>query len=372
MKILIIFGTRPEAIKFAPLYYELKKHFDTKICITAQHREMLDQVMEFFEITPEYDLDIMSHNQTLYDVTSRIITSLKGVIDDYAPDLIFVQGDTSTTFLGALAGFYSKIKIAHLEAGLRTYNKFSPFPEEMNRTLTSKLADFHFVPTEANKNNLLREGIQDNIHMVGNTVIDALLLGLKIIEKKGEQEYFDQFNYLDLSKRIVLVTGHRRESFGEGINNICRSIRALSENYPDVQFIYPVHLNPHVQVPVKELLSDLENVFLIEPLNYPSLIWLMSKSYFVLTDSGGIQEEAPSLGKPVLVMRDSTERTEGIEAGTAKLVGTDPVKIIAESTRLLNDMNYYDNMSKSINPFGDGNTSVNISKQLIKHFEGSI
>jgi len=296
--------------------------------------------------------------------------SLKRVLDDFQPDLIFVQGDTSTTFLGALAGFYSKIKIAHLEAGLRTYNKFSPFPEEMNRTLTSRLTDFHFVPTEANKKNLIREGIKDQIYVVGNTVIDALFLGLKIIEKRGDEAYRRYFDYLDFNRKIILVTGHRRESFGEGIENICISIRTLSEKYPVSQFVYPVHLNPKILLPVKESLSELENVFLIEPLNYPALIWLINQSYFILTDSGGIQEEAPSLGKPVLVMRDSTERTEGIEAGTAKLVGTDPSKIIREACSLMEDQKVYDKMSKANNPYGDGKTSKLISEILMGEFEG--
>lgn len=370
MKVLLIFGTRPEAIKFAPLYYSLKERFDTKICVTAQHREMLDQVLEFFDIVPDYDLNIMSQNQTLFDVTARIMMSLKSVLDDFQPDLIFVQGDTSTTFLGALAGFYQKVRIAHLEAGLRTYKKFSPFPEEMNRTLTSRLTDFHFVPTESNKMNLQREGINDHVYVVGNTVVDALFLGLKIIEEKGDDAYREFFNYLDFSKKIVLITGHRRESFGEGIENICRSIRSLSELYPEVQFVYPVHLNPNIRIPVNERLSDLGNVFLIDPLDYPVMIWLLNRSYFVLTDSGGIQEEAPSLGKPVLVMRDSTERTEGIEAGTAKLVGTDPDVIIREARILMEDPPIYDKMSRSLNPYGDGQTSMMISDILKKELEG--
>ena len=367
MKILFIFGTRPEAIKFAPLYYTLKEHFNTKICVTAQHREMLDQVLEFFDITPDFDLNIMSHNQTLYDITSKIIVSLKAIIDEFNPDLIFVQGDTSSTFLGALAGFYSKIKIAHLEAGLRTFNKYNPYPEEMNRTLTSKLVDLHFVPTEANQKNLINEGIKENIFTVGNTVIEALLLGLKIIGKRGDINYYNYFNNLDFTKRIVLITGHRRESFGEGFLNICSSVRELSQKYSNVQFVYPVHLNPNVQTPVKKILSDLNNVYLVNPLDYPKLIWLMNKAYFVLTDSGGIQEEAPSLGKPVLVMRDVTERIEGVEAGTAKLVGTNTSLIIREVSELLENEDEYNKMSKSINPYGDGHTSIKILN-ILKNF----
>ena len=364
MKVLIIFGTRPEAIKLAPLYFKLKENFDTKICVTAQHREMLDQVLDFFKIVPDYDLDIMSPNQTLYDITAKIISELKSVLDEYQPDLIFVQGDTSSTFMGALAGFYNKIKIAHLEAGLRTYDKYSPFPEEMNRILTSRLADYHFVPCSNNKKNLNNEGINDRIYEVGNTVIDAMYLGLEIIKNCGEDDCFSFFKNLDFDKKIVLITGHRRENFGEGFSNICNAIKSLSEKYSDVQFVYPVHLNPNVQIPVNTILANLNNVFLISPLEYPKLIWLMSKSFFVLTDSGGIQEEAPSLGKPVLVMREVTERVEGVEAGTALLVGTDKDKIIEKASLLLEHNNIYEQMSKANNPYGDGNASKKIIEIL--------
>jgi UDP-N-acetylglucosamine 2-epimerase (non-hydrolysing) len=368
MKVLIILGTRPEAIKFAPLYFELSKHFITKICITAQHREMLDQVLDFFKIIPDYDLDIMSPNQNLFDISAKILLKLKEVIDDFSPDIIFVQGDTSSTLLGALAGFYEKIKIAHLEAGLRTYNKYHPFPEEMNRQLTSRLADIHFVPCINNKTNLNNEGINQNIFQVGNTVIDALLLGLKIIKESGEKRYYQDFNYLDFNKKIILITSHRRESFGEGFLNICNAIKDLSYKYPNAQFVYPVHLNPNVQKPVKEILSRLKNVFLTSPLEYHQLIWLMNKSYFVMTDSGGIQEEAPALGKPVLVMREVTERTEGVEAGTALLVGTDKDKIITEASNLFDNDSDYLKMSKAINPYGDGDSSQKVALILKEHF----
>ena len=360
LNILIIFGTRPEAIKFAPLYFKLKKHYNTKICVSAQHREMLDQVLDFFEIIPDYDLNIMTANQTLFDVTSKIILSLKNVMDDFKPDLVFVQGDTSTTFIGALAGFYQKIPIAHLEAGLRTYNKYSPFPEEMNRLLTSRLADYHFVPCQVNKENLIAEGINRNIFIVGNTVIDAMFIGLDIIKNKCEKEYFAFFNFLDFNKNIILITGHRRENIGAGFNNICEAIRELAGKFPNVQFVYPVHLNPLVQATVNNQLSGISNVFLIHPLDYPKFIWLMNKAYLIMTDSGGVQEEAPALGKPVLVTREETERMEGVMAGTAILVGTDKEKIIVTCSDLLLNQESYNKMSQSINPYGDGRASEKI------------
>lgn len=360
-KILIVFGTRPEAIKMIPLIFELRKNselFDTRVCVSAQHREMLDSVLNFFDIRPDYDLNIMSHDQSLFNITSRILTNIEQVLDDFNPDLVFVQGDTTTTFTVALASFYKKIKVAHLEAGLRSSNKYSPFPEEINRKLTSGLADYHFAPTIKNKANLEEEGIIDNVWIVGNTVIDALLLGLQRITDESIIKQLEKTN-IDYSKRIILVTGHRRESFGEPFLNICKALKQIAESN-DVEIVYPVHLNPNVRQPVNDILSGISNVHLIEPLDYPDMIKLMNQSYLVLTDSGGIQEEAPSLGKPVLVMRDVTERVEGIEAGTALLVGTDKDKIIENIKLLLNDANAYKKMAEKINPYGDGTTAAKI------------
>jgi UDP-N-acetylglucosamine 2-epimerase (non-hydrolysing) len=370
-KVLIVFGTRPEAIKMAPLVYEFKKHkdkFETKVCVTAQHRQMLDQVLDFFNIIPDYDLNLMKDNQTLSDITVNVLKGMDGVISDFKPDLIFVQGDTTTTFVTALAGFYNKTRVAHLEAGLRSFNKYSPFPEEINRILAGHLSDFHFTPTMNAYNNLINEGIKNNVYNVGNTVIDALFLGIEIINKQGNEKFINFFKNIDFNKRIILVTGHRRESFGEPFQNICLALKNIAEKNNDVEIIYPVHLNPNVQKPVYSVLKGINNVHLIEPLDYPYLIWLMDKSYLVLTDSGGIQEEAPSLGKPVLVMREVTERIEGIEAGTAKLVGTDPNKIISETQILLEDKNEYLRMSKAVNPYGDGKTSERIIKILLDIF----
>jgi UDP-N-acetylglucosamine 2-epimerase (non-hydrolysing) len=368
-KILLVFGTRPEAIKMAPLYHELKKHndaFDVKVCVSAQHREMLDQVLDFFDIMPHYDLNLMKHNQTLFDITANLLTGIDAVLDDFRPELVFVQGDTTTTFTASLAAYYKKIKVAHLEAGLRSFNKYSPFPEEINRRLTSVIADFHFAPTETNKDNLLAEGYKNNIYVVGNTVIDALFLGLNLIEKKDEDGFAEQFRGIDFTKRIILVTGHRRESFGLPFENICRALKKIATEF-DVEIVYPVHLNPNVRKPVNEILSNLPNVHLLEPLDYPSLLWLMNKSYLVLTDSGGIQEEAPSLGKPVLVMRDVTERKEGIEAGTAKLVGTNTDTIYNETKILLERPAVYNEMAQKKNPYGDGTTSKLIAEILKEH-----
>ncbi len=362
-KHLFVFGTRPEAIKLAPLIKEFKKHedkFETKVCVTAQHREMLDQVLDFFSIKPDYDLNLMKPNQTLFDITANGLKALEKVYDDFKPDNVFVQGDTTTVLIGALAAFYKKIKISHVEAGLRSHNKFSPFPEEVNRTLTGHMAHYHFAPTKRAVNNLKNENITENVFNVGNTVIDALFLGLDIIEKSKNNEYKNYFNFLDKNKRVILVTGHRRESFGNPFENICHAIKSLAENYPDTQIVYPVHLNPNVRKTVYEILKDLDNVHLIEPLDYPYLIWLMKKSYIVLTDSGGIQEEAPSLGKPVIVLRDVTERVEGIDAGTAILVGTDKNKIYDTAAKLLDDKKEYEKISKSVNPYGDGTTGKKI------------
>lgn len=362
--LLFIFGTRPEAIKMAPLILEAKKNFadsfDVKICVTSQHKEMLSQVLDFFRINPDYDLNIMQYNQSLFGITYRMLTSLEHLFEKIRPDIVFVQGDTTTSFVGALSAFYKKISVAHVEAGLRSNLKYSPFPEEMNRVLVSHLADYHFAPTEKARDNLFIEGIRKNVFVVGNTVIDALLTGLEIIKEEGEDKYLNFFKFVDFSKKIILVTGHRRESFGEPFKNICLALREIAISYPDVELIYPVHLNPNVREPVFRILNNIPSVHLIEPLDYPSLIWLMSKSYLILTDSGGIQEEAPSLGKPVLVMRDVTERIEGIEAGTARLVGTDKEKIIEEANNLLTNPELYKKMANAINPYGDGHAAKRI------------
>ena len=363
-KILFIFGTRPEAIKLAPLILEFKKQkkFITKVCITSQHREMLEQVINFFQLSVDYDLSIMEHNQTLFKISSKIIERIEPVLEEFQPDLIFVQGDASSAFLGALAGFYKKIKIAHVEAGLRSYNKYAPFPEEINRVLISHIADYHFAPTKKAKENLLKEGIKKNVWVVGNTVIDALFLALKIA-KNSEEQYKNFFKFLDFNKKIILVTGHRRESFGEPFRQICLALKELAERFKEeIEIVYPVHLNPNVRKPVFDILSGQKNIHLIEPLSYPYLVWLLEKSYFVLTDSGGIQEEAPSLGKPVLVMREVTERIEGIKAGTAKLVGVKKESIVKNSVKLLTDKNLYQKMAKKKNPYGDGKSSERIVK----------
>jgi len=379
-KILIVFGTRPEAIKMAPVVNELvrsegfkSKMWEVKVCVTAQHREMLDQVLEIFDIKPDYDLNIMKPNQDLYNITSNILLGMKKVLDDFKPDLVLVHGDTTTTFATTLAAFYKKIDVGHVEAGLRTGNIYSPWPEEVNRKLTGALARYHFAPTKTAKENLLKEGIkEENIIVTGNTVIDALFLALEKIknDKNLEKEIINKINsqftsyHSPLTSHFILITGHRRENFGQGFINICEAIKDLAIKYPKINFIYPVHLNPNVRKPVNEILSDLENVFLIEPLDYLPFVYLMSKSYLILTDSGGIQEEAPSLGKPVFVMRDTTERPEAVEAGTVKLVGTDKEKIIKEVEKLLNNRNEYDKMSKAHNPYGDGKASERIVKFL--------
>jgi len=367
--VLFVLGTRPEAIKMAPLIKEFQKddNYNVKVCITAQHREMLDQVLYFFDIKPDYDLNLMKPNQSLFDITANSLKSLEKVLDIEKPELIFVQGDTTTAFVGALAGFYKKIKIAHIEAGLRSHNKYSPFPEEVNRVLVDYIANYHFAPTEKAKENLYNENIKENVYVVGNTIIDALFLGLNIIKEQREEKYYNYFSFLDFSKKIILVTGHRRENFGKPFENICYALKNIAER-DDVEIVYPVHLNPNVRKPVNEILKGHKNIHLIEPLEYPYLIWLMKKSYLVLTDSGGIQEEAPSLGKPVLVMREVTERIEGIEAGTTKLVGTNERKIVKELTRLLDNKKDYEKMTKAINPYGDGKASQRILK-IIKEVE---
>ena len=364
-KILFILGTRPEAIKLAPLIikFRLDKKYETKVCITAQHREMLDHVLSFFEIIPDYDLNLMKHNQTLPELTANALKEINLILLDFKPECVFVQGDTTTAFVGALAAYYNKIKVAHVEAGLRSGNKYAPFPEEINRKLISQIADYHFAPTELSLNNLHEENITTNVFNVGNTVIDALLLALNKIKSSNENVYFNKFSFLDFSKKIILLTVHRRENFGAPFIQIIEAIKELAAKYKDdVQFIYPVHLNPNIKIPVDEHLSNIKNVFLIEPLQYSDLVWLMFKSYMVLTDSGGIQEEAPSFGKPVLVLRDVTERPEGITAGVSKLVGTYKNNIINEVELLIKDSSYYEKMSKTINPYGDGTTSDNIIK----------
>ena len=358
-KILSIFGTRPEAIKMAPVIKELERHpeaFKSVVCVTAQHRKMLDLVLTLFDIKPDYDLDIMKPGQDLFDVTCNVLLGLKMVLEKERPDIILVHGDTTTTLAASLAAYYCRIPVGHIEAGLRTGNKYSPFPEEINRHLTGILSDLHFAPTETARHNLQGEGISENsIHVTGNTVIDALLQMANEIDQNPaiHNSLASQFSYIDPSKKLILVTGHRRESFGQGFENICQALHGLGQR-PDIQIIYPVHLNPKVQEPVQRLLSNNHCIHLIEPLDYLPFIFLMRRSYLIITDSGGVQEEAPSLGKPVLVTRECTERPEAIQAGTVKLVGTDPNLIISETLRLLDDPAAYNEMSMAHNPYGDG------------------
>lgn len=360
IKNLIVFGTRPEAIKMAPLVREFLKNttkFETKVCITAQHREMLDQVLNFFEIKPDYDLNVMKPNQNLYNLTSDIILSLKPILEEFKPDYVYVHGDTTTTMATSIAAFYSGAKVCHVEAGLRTFNKRSPFPEEINRSIAGCISDYHFSPTQTSRENLLNENVPDkNILVTGNTVIDALKYSSK---KVTSSDFYDKEievlkTLIDPLKKLILVTGHRRENHGQGFINICSALKTIAIEHPETQIIYPVHLNPNVQKPVYELLANIHNIKLIDPLSYPSFVWLMEKSYLIITDSGGVQEEAPSLGKPVLVMRDTTERPEAVEAGTVLLVGTDTSKIVLESNHLLNDEKEYRKMSQLHNPYGDG------------------
>ncbi len=359
-KILLVFGTRPEAIKMAPLAILLKSlenDFDTKVCVTGQHRQMLDQVLELFELQPDFDLNLMKPGQTLADVTSGVLNGLNEVFNTWSPDIILVHGDTATTFAASLAAYYHKIKIGHVEAGLRTGDIYSPWPEEANRKLTSVLTNYHFAPTQNSYDNLIKENITPNsIIVTGNTVIDALFsVNEKIKNDKQLIKQFEQnFSMLDESKQLILVTGHRRENFGKGFENICSALVNIARKNPDVQIVYPVHLNPNVQQPVNEMLSGIDNIKLIEPQDYLPFVYLMNKSYLILTDSGGIQEEAPSLGKPVLVMRDTTERPEAVSAGTVKLVGTDPDAIESAVMQLLDDKNLYKKMTEAHNPYGDG------------------
>ncbi|MNK88125.1 UDP-N-acetylglucosamine 2-epimerase [compost metagenome] len=366
-KILIVFGTRPEAIKMSPLVKEFLRnasHFDTKICVTAQHREMLDQVLEFFEIKPDYDLNLMKPGQNLFDLTADVITGMKVILEDFEPDYVFVHGDTTTSTATALAAFYAGAKICHIEAGLRTNNKLSPFPEEMNRQITGRLADIHFAPTEQAKQNLLNEGVDPkSIFVSGNTVIDALLFAKDRVEQIEDSQIDFLKSVIDSKRDLVLVTGHRRENFGDGFVNICLALKQL-ELEQNVQIIYPVHLNPNVQKPVNEILGGIENIKLISPLNYPAFVWLMKQAKIIITDSGGIQEEAPSLGKPVLVMRDTTERPEALKAGTVILVGTATSEIVKQASALLTDTDLYEKMSKAHNPYGEGNSCSEIVKVL--------
>lgn len=358
MKVLTVFGTRPEAIKMAPLVLALENdaRIEAKVCVTAQHREMLDQVLELFQITPDYDLNIMKAGQDLYDITSKILLGLRDVLDEFKPDWVLVHGDTTTTFAASMAAFYKQIKVGHVEAGLRTGNLYSPWPEEVNRTLTGVLTAKHFAPTQASADNLLREHVpQSTIFVTGNTVIDALLQVKNNVLPKADvqQQLTEKFADI-LDKPYVLITGHRRESFGGGFERICQSISSLASKYPDYNFVYPVHLNPNVQEPVKRLLADKRNVKLIDPQDYLPFVFLMNQAYLILTDSGGVQEEAPSLGKPVLVMRDTTERPEAVAAGTVKLVGTDSNKIINAVSELIDNKETYKEMSFAHNPYGDG------------------
>jgi UDP-N-acetylglucosamine 2-epimerase (non-hydrolysing) len=373
-KVLTVFGTRPEAIKMAPLVLQLaeSEHLISKVCVTAQHREMLDQVLNLFQIIPDFDLNIMKPGQDLFDVTGNILQGIKSVIAEFKPDVILVHGDTSTTFSTALAAFYTQTKIGHVEAGLRTGDLSSPWPEEGNRKLTGALTNFHFAPTELSQQNLLKEGTPStSIFITGNTVIDTLLWVSKKLDVDQDlnNELAKKFDFLDSDKKLILVTGHRRESFGDGFERICVALADIASQRPDVQILYPMHLNPNVREPVNRLLSTLPNVFLIEPQDYLPFVYLMNKSYLIITDSGGVQEEAPSLGKPVLVMRDTTERPEAVAAGTVKLVGTDTQKIVEQTLVLLNDEDVYKKMSQAHNPYGDGLACHRIVKQLIEELK---
>jgi UDP-N-acetylglucosamine 2-epimerase (non-hydrolysing) len=363
-KILTIFGTRPEAIKLAPVIKELERRNDvfvSKVCVTAQHREMLDPFLQLFGINPDWDLNIMQPNQSLFDVTAKALVKLKEVLEKEKPDLVLVQGDTTTTFTAALAAYYLKIKVGHVEAGLRTLDKYNPFPEELNRRLVGHIADLHFAPTKRAKENLLSEGIpESSIFVTGNTVVDALFM---ILARTTSEDYLPKA-LSQPDRKLILVTAHRRESFGEGIANICLALKEIVKRVPDVEIVYPVHLNPNVREPVYRMLGGVERVHLIEPLDYIPFVHLMKASYLILTDSGGIQEEAPSLGKPVLVLRNITERPEAVEAGAAKLVGTDPQRIVVETLRLLQDPSEYSKMANVPNPFGDGKAALRIADIL--------
>lgn len=368
LKILTVFGTRPEAIKIAPVITALDKiaEFDSRVCVTAQHRQMLDQVLELFQIVPHYDLNIMKPGQDLTDITSNILLGLRPILKDFKPDVLLVHGDTSTTFAAALAAYYEKITVGHVEAGLRTGNIYAPWPEEMNRSLVGRIAQLHFAPTQTAKESLLKEGIDPKqIYVTGNTVIDALMQTVRKIEtsKQLSEQLESKFSFLNSNKRLITVTGHRRENFGDGFERICHALKELS-NRDDIEIVYPVHLNPSVQEPVKRILGNSPSVHLIDPLDYLPFVYLMSRSYIIITDSGGVQEEAPSLGKPVLVMRDTTERPEAVQAGTVKLVGTDNHKIVMECAKLLDNIGDYTEMARATNPYGDGLASSRIQQVL--------
>ncbi len=380
-KVLFIFGTRPEAIKLTPVIHALKKaeqEFFVKVCVTAQHREMLDQMLKIFDITPDHDLNIMRENQSLFDVTVEELKQLEKVLNMENPDIVLVQGDTTTTFTASLAAYYSKIRVGHIEAGLRSGNKFSPFPEEINRGLTAQLADLHFAPTEKAKDNLIKERIdRDKVFITGNTVIDTLLMTIEKQKDRRSEEYFNRkfrenYGIRFNGQKVIPITSHRRESFGEDSESICQGIKKVAENNPDVLMIYPLHHNPNIKKTAKRILNGIKNIHLIEPLDYFSFIWVLSRAYLIMTDSGGVQEEAPSLGKPVLVMRNVTERTEGIEAGTAKLIGTDREKIFSETMRLLHDKKAYRKMAKANNPYGDGKSSEKIMNILKRKLNENI
>ncbi|KIF50408.1 non-hydrolyzing UDP-N-acetylglucosamine 2-epimerase [Vibrio owensii] len=370
-KVLTVFGTRPEAIKMAPLVHALAAdhRFEAKCCVTAQHREMLDQVLELFEIIPDYDLNLMQPGQALNDVTARILLELKPVLQEFKPDVVLVHGDTATTLAASLAAYYEQIEVGHVEAGLRTGNIYSPWPEEANRRLTGALAKYHFAPTKTSKQNLIKESFaEEDISVTGNTVIDALLMVQNKIQNDFvlNEELREQFPFLDTSKKLILVTGHRRESFGGGVERICEALATIAKQHPEVQIVYPMHLNPNVREPVNRILSEVDNVYLIEPQQYLPFVYLMTCADIILTDSGGIQEEAPSLGKPVLVMRDTTERPEAVKAGTVKLVGTDIDTIVSNLHLLLTDKNEYEKMSFAHNPYGDGEACQRILRVLLK------
>ena len=373
-KVLLVFGTRPEAIKMAPLVKVLQQdtaHFETRVCVTAQHRQMLDQVLEVFDIQPEYDLNIMAPGQDLYDITAKVLLGLRDVLKEFAPDVVLVHGDTTTSMAAALAAFYQQINVGHVEAGLRTYDLSSPWPEEMNRQVTDRICTYYFAPTIQSQENLLRENVADSkIYITGNTVIDALLMAVDMIatdpvKQQALHTDLQTKGYTITDRRYILVTGHRRENFGDGFLHICQAIKELAHQHPDIDIVYPVHLNPNVQRPVYELLSELPNVYLIAPLDYLPFIYAMQHSCLLLTDSGGVQEEAPSLGKPVLVMRDTTERPEAVEAGTVKLVGTNAQTIVDNVNQLLNDESLYRQMSETHNPYGDGKACERIRDVLI-------
>lgn len=376
LKVLSVFGTRPEAIKMAPLALALAEdgRFESKVCVTAQHRQMLDQVLDLFALTPEYDLNIMQPGQDLNTVTTAILQGMKNVFDDFKPDIVLVHGDTATTFATALAAYYQQIPVAHVEAGLRTGNLYSPWPEEGNRKLTGALAALHFAPTENSENNLLKEGVNpESVYVTGNTVIDALLDVVKKLEESSSLKagLEEQFSFIRSEKRVILVTGHRRESFGGGFERICHALLDTAKAFPDVEIVYPVHLNPNVREPINRLLSGLDNIHLIEPLDYLPFVYLMNRSFIILTDSGGIQEEAPSLGKPVLVMRETTERPEAVEAGTVKLVGTEARTIAQHLELLLSDTAAYESMSFAHNPYGDGKACQRII-EVLANFPGAV